>query len=244
MVQSNHISEAARNSDGALYFMPEIHRGLRNTLSLFMACRITGSKPEVSAFLARYLADLAAWNTICRKNDRCFEVGQGQLLAMKRLSVTLTVMGVGALAIGGWLALAAGSSANQTNLPEIADTEGAGPLDGMTFTGLMGPDGKPKDVADTFVFANGTFVSQECELRCKYPARPYFVRQIGSTTEFVSETRCPYKDATIVWRGTVNDGQISGVATWTMKRWYWTVKQDFEFAGSLVRQSAPVASTQ
>ena len=59
---------------------------------------------------------------------------------------------------------------------------GSGPLDGMTFIGALGPDGKPKDIADTFVFENGTFVSKECELNCKYPARPYFVRVNGAKT--------------------------------------------------------------
>jgi len=70
----------------------------------------------------------------------------------------------------------------------------SGPLDGLRFTGALGPDGKPKDTPDTFVFENGNFVSKECELRCSYPARPYFVRVNVSKTEFISETQCPYKD--------------------------------------------------
>ena len=133
--------------------------------------------------------------------------------------------------------------------PKIADaieesgTSGSGPLDGMTFTGALGPDGKPKDIADTFVFANGKFVSKECELRCKYPARPYFVRQKGNQTEFVSETQCPYKDAKIIWRGTVKGDTVKGISTWTVRRWYWTVENRFEFEGKLAKQSTPVAST-
>ena len=94
----------------------------------------------------------------------------------------------------------------------------SGPLDGMVFEGALGPDGKPKDTPDSFVFANGTFVSKECELRCKYPARPYYVRVNGGKTEFISETRCPYKDARIVWRGTVVGDRITGKSTWTVKR--------------------------
>lgn len=110
----------------------------------------------------------------------------------------------------------------------------AGPLDGLTFRGALGPDGKPKDIPDIFIFENGTFVSKECELRCKYPARPYFVRANGSKTEFISETQCPYKDAKIVWRGIIEGGRISGKSTWVTKRWYWTVESTFEFEGKLV----------
>lgn len=150
-----------------------------------------------------------------------------------------------AVVAGGWMLLA--NVATPPVLAETSDTKsasGTGPLDGMTFIGALGPDGKPKDVEDTFVFANGTFVSKECELQCKYPARPYFVRKVGDTTEFVSETQCPYKDATIVWRGTIEGDTIKGVSDWTVKRWYWTVSKRFEFSGKLDRQSTPVASAE
>lgn len=117
-----------------------------------------------------------------------------------------------------------------------------GPLDGLSFRGALGPDGKPKDIADTFVFENGNFVSKECELQCKYPARPYFVRINGGKTEFISETQCPYKDARIVWRGTVEGDRIKGKSTWIVKRWYWTVENTFEFEGKLVEKSLTSAS--
>jgi hypothetical protein len=63
-----------------------------------------------------------------------------------------------------------------------------GPLDGRSFVGALGPRGKPKDIEDRFVFVNGTFASKECELKCKYPARPYFIRKVGDKIEFISET--------------------------------------------------------
>lgn len=37
-------------------------------------------------------------------------------------------------------------------------------------TGAPGPDGKPEDTPDSFLFENGTFVSKEPELRYKYPS--------------------------------------------------------------------------
>lgn len=119
-----------------------------------------------------------------------------------------------------------------------------GPLDGLTFSGALGPDGKPKDIPDVFVFENGTFVSKECELQCKYPARPYFVRTNGSKTEFISETQCPYKDAKIVWRGIVEGDRIIGKSTWVVKRWYWTVENTFEFEGKLVEKNLGAANTE
>ncbi|UCH41378.1 MAG: hypothetical protein JSU67_06845 [Gammaproteobacteria bacterium] len=119
-----------------------------------------------------------------------------------------------------------------------------GPLDGLAFRGALGPDGKPKDIPDVFVFENGTFVSKECELQCKYPARPYFVRVNGSKTEFISETQCPYKNAKIVWRGTVEGDWIKGKSTWVVKRWYWTVENTFEFEGKLIEKNLSSANTE
>ena len=124
---------------------------------------------------------------------------------------------------------------------KIEDVPGSGILDGMTFSGELGPFDKPADVNDTLIFKDGTFVSTECEKNCHYPARPYFTRQTGDKVEFISETRCPYKDAKIVWRGTVDNGSIEGVYTWTISRWYWTVEKDFKFTGTLAELSTPSA---
>jgi len=127
---------------------------------------------------------------------------------------------------------------------EIAAVTAAGILDGMTFSGELGPLDKPAYVKDTLVFKDGTFVSTECEKNCNYPARPYYTRQVGDKIEFISETRCPYKDAKIVWRGTVGNGNIEGTYTWTIARWYWTVNKDFRFSGTLAKQPPPIAGNQ
>lgn len=132
--------------------------------------------------------------------------------------------------------LAIGANAGET------ETATSGPLDGMTFVGMLGLDGKPKDIPDTFVFENGSFVSKECELRCKYPARPYFVREEGGKTLFISETQCPYKDAKIVWRGEIDGDTIRGRSTWVVKRWYWTHEDTFEFEGKLAPAATDTAS--
>ncbi len=143
-----------------------------------------------------------------------------------RLLLSATVCALGVL-------IGSGATASASADESDAATSSSGPLDGMIFVGMLGPDGKPRDVADTFVFENGTFVSKECELRCKYPARPYFVRRDGDKTLFISETQCPYKDARIIWRGTVDGDTIRGESTWIVKRWYWTYEDTFEFEGRL-----------
>ena len=142
---------------------------------------------------------------------------------------------------GGWLLFSEFQRPVQAERVEAIDPSGSGILDGMTFASELGPDGKPADVMDTLVFANGLFVSAECERRCNYPAHPYFVRQNGDKIEFLSETRCPDKDAKIVWRGTVDEDTIQGTFTWTVARWYWTIEKEFWFKGTLAEPATPVA---
>lgn len=167
---------------------------------------------------------------------------RGDLMTRTKVLAFLSVLV--AVVVVSWVGLSATSNSVIANMIETTEELGAGPLDGKMFTGELGLSGKPKDIKDSFVFANGTFISKECEFRCKYPASPYFARTRGSVTEFVSESRCPYKDAKIVWRGTIQDGIIKGVSTWTIKRWYWTIEDRFEFEGRLITQAAPVASAE
>jgi len=143
---------------------------------------------------------------------------------------------------GAWLVLAPAANPVYAEKAEPAMIDGSAILDGMTFTSDVGPLGKPANVTDALVFQNGMFVSKECERRCGYPPAPYFVRHLGDKTEFISETRCPGKDATIVWRGTVDDGTVKGVFTWTSARWYWTIEKEFWFEGTLADADVPIAS--
>ena len=113
---------------------------------------------------------------------------------MNSSTFTTCFISIAILALSTPASLSSASNSNSASNPTSQDEIITGPLDGMTFNGALGPDGKPKDVPDSFVFENGTFVSKECEIRCKYPARPYFVRTNGDRIEFISETKCPYKD--------------------------------------------------
>ena len=125
----------------------------------------------------------------------------------------------------------------------LASLQGDGVLDGKVFLSKMGPAGQPADVEDNLVFDRGLFVSSECQARCDYPARPYFTRSKDGTIQFLSETKCPYKDATILWRGVVEGDRISGEATWTLKRWYWSIERVFWFEGELIDNEAILAQT-
>mgnify|MGYP001811774081 FL=1 len=163
---------------------------------------------------------------------------------MNSSTFTTCFISIAILALAIPASLSSASNSNSANNPTSQEEIIPGPLDGMTFNGALGPDGKPKDIPDSFVFENGTFVSKECELRCKYPARPYFVRTNGDRIEFISETKCPYKDAKITWRGTIEGDTIKGKSTWVVKRWYWTVEDNFEFEGKLAKKPAAVVNTE
>jgi len=178
--------------------------------------------------------------THCIPEQNILQIGGDPL---SRIKILLYLAVLVAVVMAGWLGLSSTSNTVVASIIEPTDDTGAGPLDGLNFSGELGLSGQPKDIKNSFVFANGTFLSKECEFRCKYPASPYFVRSNGDMTEFVSESRCPYKDAKTIWRGTVKDDIIKGTSTWTVKRWYWTIEDTFEFEGRLAKQSLPLAST-
>jgi len=143
-----------------------------------------------------------------------------------------------AVSAGGGGPRAQSSSAGQ--LAASSDGKAAGVLDGMTFRASMGPSGKPADVEDNLIFAEGMFLSMECDRRCGYPPAPYYVRHLGERIEFVSESTCDKYDATMSWRGTIEDGVIKGRVRWTAERWYWTIKKEFWFEGTLADDARPV----
>lgn len=159
---------------------------------------------------------------------------------MQRLKLFLAIGGLLTVLLFGTFMLTGPATSVQAELPNVAELAGSGPLDGLTFLSDLGQVGKPADIEDNLVFSDGMFVSTECESRCNYPASPYFVRKRDEALEFVSETRCPHKDATIVWRGTIENGIIKGESTWTLKRWYWTVEKKFWFEGKLSEQTVSV----
>lgn len=135
--------------------------------------------------------------------------------------------------------LALGSSGPSIGVgPSPAALEkGSGALDGMTFTTLLAPQGKPGAIHDAMFFRDGQFLSLECEDRCNYPPSAYFSRATATGHAFVVEAWCPSKDATMVWRGEIIDGTVSGTVTWTVKRFYWTTAMVLEFTGNAATET-------
>jgi len=155
------------------------------------------------------------------------------------------LVGIGVLLLalaGGWFLASQVTKPVQAVSVEETLTAGTGPLDGMTFSGSIGSPEEPARTKDTFVFSKGRFVSTECVKTCGYRAGTYFVRDRGGKTEFLSVSSCTYKDANIVWRGTIKNGIIKGESTWTVKRWYRTVERKLLFEGKLVAAPKPVVS--
>ena len=159
---------------------------------------------------------------------------------MKRSRLILAIGALLAVVVGGTFALTGPTPISPEDLRPTAEVMGEGVLDRMTFVGHVGTSKNPKRTGDTFVFDKGLFVSKECERICKFPARPYFVREKAGGIEFISETRCPYKDSKIVWRGTFKDGKVKGTSTWTSRRWYWTIEEELHFEGTLSAQSTSI----
>lgn len=151
--------------------------------------------------------------------------------------------GRGAPAFHAWLLpavvmllLVAGTAAagnmTQTGMPPPALDRDPGPLDGQVFIGEFGPIGKPANGTDKWIFADGGFRSESC-VECGFPENVYTSAAGSGGTRFSSTTGCPVSDAVIVWEGTVKDGEIDGVFTWTKKRWYRTIRKQYWFKGKI-----------
>jgi hypothetical protein len=153
----------------------------------------------------------------------------------------LQVLAVVFLIGGALLALTSGSGFGADRPNGAALAKGAGVLDGLAFTTVLAPQGKPDEIRDTIFFREVQFLSLECEDRCNYPASAYFARVVEGGHEFVVEAWCPTKDAAMVWRGRIARDTVSGTATWSVKRFYWTVGTVLEFTAPALSTEAEVA---
>ena len=142
------------------------------------------------------------------------------------------LVAVAALIGGAAMALSSGAAPGDDRAQAAALVKGAGVLDGLTFTTLLGPEGKDAEIRDAMFFRDGLFLSLECEDRCNYPPSAYYAREIPGGHAFVVEAWCPTKDATMVWRGRIEEGVVSGTVTWSVRRFYRTVGMVLEFTGA------------
>lgn len=114
-----------------------------------------------------------------------------------------------------------------------------GPLDGMSFVGTLGPDGKPGDRDDVIHFADGQFWSENC-VPCGFPPGPYWVRYQDDAIHFRGELNSP-ESGEFVYSGVVQDDRLTVTMNWRRDRWYWSIERDFWFEGSL--KASPVSGS-
>ena len=116
-------------------------------------------------------------------------------------------------------------------------------LDGLTFNGEFGILGQDTRGNDTWIFEKGGFTSMSC-VECGYPQNIYSTHEENGVVKFLTRTNCPVSDAQIVWEGTVSDGRIEGIYTWTQRRWYRTIEKQFWFKGTLHNEATAGKSTK
>ncbi len=91
----------------------------------------------------------------------------------------------------------------------------AAALDGKTFTGQIGPQGKTDGQADDFVFSDGSFESTLCTT-FGYGKGAYQTESKDGAVTFTAETTS--KDGgTMQWHGAVKEDQIEGTVVSTEK---------------------------
>ena len=86
----------------------------------------------------------------------------------------------------------------------------AGTLDGKTFSGQIGPQGKNEGKDDSFVFQDGTFESTLCAT-FGYSKGAYTTEPVGMTLAFTAET-ADKKGGTMTWKGVIKGDIIEGTA--------------------------------
>ena len=94
-----------------------------------------------------------------------------------------------------------------------------GELDGKTFMGQSGDQGKESSGGEELRFQNGKLYSVGCA-EWGFGESDYTARVEGESIHFMSEMLSP-KHGKIVWNGTVQGDKIDATYVWTKERWYW-----------------------
>lgn len=119
------------------------------------------------------------------------------------------------------------------NVPD-GDWADTGLLDGMTFV-VYGHDvSSGAELEDEIIFRDGMFQSVDCEAYCNFGWTDYQTKTVGDVIHWTTTTRCPDAPHTVVWYGTVTEGEVVIDATWTTRRWYWTNQIPMQATGTVV----------
>ena len=106
-------------------------------------------------------------------------------------------------------------------------------LDGKTFTGFNGEEGRDldPDEPEEIVFNNGRFISTTCN-KYNFSDVAYSASKVGDSIHFEAITLSP-THGKIAWQGVVHGDQAEVTFIWTKERWYWDTHREYWFRGTL-----------
>jgi hypothetical protein len=106
-------------------------------------------------------------------------------------------------------------------------------LDGKTFIGKNGEKGqKLAEYEDEkIIFQDGMFTSVSCE-PYNFGSSPYTAEFVGEKIQFDAVTESP-THGKITWRGIITNDQAEVSFVWTKQRWYWDIRREYWFRGTL-----------
>ncbi len=118
----------------------------------------------------------------------------------------------------------------QTQSPATAAAPGSRILDGQSFSGQVGAQGKTKSYnTDSIVFADGYFVSTDC-VQYGFTRAPYTAERVGDAIRFRAVTTSP-THGTMTWEGSIRGDEAQAEYRWVRERWFWTQRGEYWFKG-------------
>ena len=123
------------------------------------------------------------------------------------------------------------------NVPQM-DWSATGALDGQSFA-INGVDLETGATLDgTIAFRDGGFQSSDCEAYCPFGWSDYRTHEADGVVHFTATALCPEAPHTVVWYGTLADGELTLDISWTTRRWYWTNQIRMQATGDAVEAVA------
>lgn len=105
-------------------------------------------------------------------------------------------------------------------------------LDGLTFKGQAGEQGKSDHREDAIAFEGGLLRAHNCEKWGFRPAR-YTIKKEGDSYHFAATLQSPDKGI-LEWRGTITGNAATATFRWQHNRWYWNIDRRYWFKGTRV----------
>lgn len=113
----------------------------------------------------------------------------------------------------------------------VAETPGD-PFDGAVFEGLFREAGVGSGGdEDRLVFRDGIFISEACRDYGFTEAR-YTVNEENGVVSFRAVSESP-SHGQMRWRGYRSGNRLKADVVWTKERWYWDIRREYQFIGSV-----------